>query len=292
MTCALAPLVASVSYARVAVQDLEAGARFASETFGLQRVAERDGEIAFRSDDRFRTLSLIAAGSGASSIGLEIQDEAMLERLAKALSEAGFPVRAASPAECASRYVEAAMIAQDGSGNTIDLIVRPHYSGRRYFPSRDAGIVRFHGAALRTTDHRRDLAFWKMLGARVSDWVGDIAYLQIDALHHRIALYPARRNGLLYVAFEVEALDQIMQNSYFMQERQIKILQGPGRESASQQIFLHVQGPDGVIFSYVNGMAVLGDRPRLARQFPLTTESLCNWGSVSTDIPELSVESV
>ena len=291
MTCAVAPLVASISYVRVAVQDLDAAARFASDAFGLQRVAEHNGEIAFRSDDRFRTLSLIAASAGASSIGVEIQDEATLERLALELDAAGFPVRAASSEECVGRYVEAAAIAQDGSGNTIDLVVRPHYSGRRYFPSRDAGIVRFHGAALRTTDHRRDLAFWTMLGARVSDWVGDIAYLQIDEWHHRIALYPAKRNGLLYAAFEVEALDQIMQNSYFMQERQIKILQGPGRQSASQQIFLHVQGPDGIIFSYVNGMAALGGKPRLARQFPRTTESLCNWGSVSSDVPELSAES-
>jgi len=41
-----------------------------------------------------------------------------------------------------------------------------------------------------------------------------------------------------------------------------------GREAASRQIFLHVEGPDGLIFSYVNGMAELDDKPRLARQFP------------------------
>ena len=112
-------------------------------------------------------------------------------------------------------------------------------------------------SAFATTDHARDLAFWRALGAEVSDWVGDIAYLRIDGLHHRIALYPSNRNGLLYAAFEVEALDQIMQNSYFMQESQIRIVQGPGREPASRQMFLHVEGPDGLIFSYVNGMAEL-----------------------------------
>ena len=130
--------------------------------------------------------------------------------------------------------------------------------------------------------------FWRALGAEVSDWVGDIAYLRIDGLHHRIALHPSKRNGLLYAAFEVEALDQIMQNSYFMQESQIKIVQGPGRQPASNQIFLHVEGPDGLIFSYVNGMAELDEKPRLARQFPLAPGSLCDWGSESKDVPELS----
>jgi 2,3-dihydroxy-p-cumate/2,3-dihydroxybenzoate 3,4-dioxygenase len=122
----------------------------------------------------------------------------------------------------------------------------------------------------------------------MTDWVGDIAYLRTDNLHHRIALYPSRRNGLLYAAFEVEALDQIMQNSYFMQENQVKIVQGPGRQSASRQIFLHVEGPDGLILSYVNGMAEMSGSPRPARQFPLTATSLCNWGSESKDVPELS----
>jgi len=111
--------------------------------------------------------------------------------------------------------------------------------------------------------------------------------LRIDGLHHRIALYPSKRNGLLYAAFEVEALDQIMQNSYFMQESQIRIVQGPGREAASRQMFLHVEGPDGLIFSYVNGMAEIDGKPRLARQFPLNAASLCDWGSESKDVPEL-----
>ena len=52
------PLVVSVCYIRIAASELHASARFAADIFGLQRVAEKNGEIAFRSDNRFRTLSL------------------------------------------------------------------------------------------------------------------------------------------------------------------------------------------------------------------------------------------
>jgi len=90
------------------------------------------------------------------------------------------------------------------------------------------------------------------------------------------------------MAFEVETLDNIMQNGYFMRERQIKIVQGPGREPCSKQIFLHVEGPDGIIFSYVNGMKEIGPVRRPARQFPLAPQSLCDWGSEAKDVPELS----
>jgi 2,3-dihydroxy-p-cumate/2,3-dihydroxybenzoate 3,4-dioxygenase len=284
------PLIVSVCYVRLAVSEPNASARFVSDIFGLQRVADQDGEIAFRSDDRFRTVSLGQDSPDGASVGIEVWDDTALEEIARRLRELGFSVKDATAGECRRRYVQSALLAEDASGNRIDLVTRPARSGRRYFPPRDAGIVEFHGVGLRTTDHVRDLAFWRALGAEVSDWVGDIAYLRIDGLHHRVALYPSKRNGLLYAAFEVEALDQIMQNSYFMQESQIKIMQGPGREPASRQMFLHVEGPDGLIFSYVNGMAVLDGKPWLARQFPLTAGSLCDWGSESKDVPELSAQ--
>jgi len=282
------PLITSVCYVRLAVSEPNASARFVSDIFGLQRVADQDGEIAFRSDGRFRTVSLGPSSADGASVGVEVWDDRALEQIGGRLRQLGFAVKEATTNECQRRYVHSALLTEDASGNRIDLVVRPTQSGRRYFPTRDAGIIAFHGVGLRTTDSARDLAFWKALGAEVSDWVGDIAYLRIDGLHHRVALYPSTRNGLLYAAFEVEALDQVMQNSYFMQESQIKIVQGPGREAASRQIFLHVEGPDGLIFSYVNGMAELGEKPRLARQFPLTATSLCDWGSESKDVPELS----
>jgi 2,3-dihydroxy-p-cumate/2,3-dihydroxybenzoate 3,4-dioxygenase len=282
------PLIASVCYVRHVVSEPQACARFVSDIFGLQQVADQNGEFAFRSDERYRSVSLSRDQNDGASVGIEIWDGATLEEIGKRLREHSFIVRAANSDECRRRYVYSALLAEDASGNRIDLVTRPTRNGRRYFPPRDAGIVQFQGIGLRSTDHVRDLAFWRLLGAEVTDWVGDIAYLRTDNLHHRIALYPSRRNGLLYAAFEVEALDQIMQNSYFMQENQVKIVQGPGRQSASRQIFLHVEGPDGLILSYVNGMAEMSGSPRPARQFPLTATSLCNWGSESKDVPELS----
>jgi 2,3-dihydroxy-p-cumate/2,3-dihydroxybenzoate 3,4-dioxygenase len=286
----ITPLVASACYVRQAVSEPQACARFVSDIFGLQQVAEQDGELAFRSDDRFRTVSLSSDQGDGASVGIEVWDDAALEEISKRLREHGFAARTASAHDCRRRYVQSALLANDASGNRIDLVTRPTRSGRRYFPPRDAGIVQFQGIGLCSTDQIRDLAFWRLLGAEVTDWVGEIAYLRIDRLHHRVALYPSRRNGLLYAAFEVEGLDQIMQNSYFMQDNQVRIVQGPGRQSASRQVFLHVEGPDGLILSYVTGMAEVGNKPRPPRQFPLAATSLCNWGSESKGVPELSAQ--
>jgi len=85
------PLVVSVCYIRIAASELHASARFAADIFGLQRVAEKNGEIAFRSDNRFRTLSISngsSNGSGAgSSIGIEAWDEVALVEIEKRLTK-------------------------------------------------------------------------------------------------------------------------------------------------------------------------------------------------------------
>jgi 2,3-dihydroxy-p-cumate/2,3-dihydroxybenzoate 3,4-dioxygenase len=81
-----------------------------------------------------------------------------------------------------------------------------------------------------------------------------------------------------------------MQANYFLKERQIKVLQGPGRETASGQTFIRFQGPDNIMFSYVHGMDNVGGRR--PRQFNLRNESLCCWGSNCADIPELRASTI
>lgn len=286
MTVASTRLV-SVTYVRVASSEPQVAARFATEIFGLERIGSTDGEITFRSDGRYRTLSLVN-GATESSVGIELLDDAALADAEARLGGSGFAARHGTAEECRARHAVAALLAHDGTGNAIDLVVRPMQSGRRYFPSRDAGIVGLHDIGLRSTDILRDRAFWTALGARISSYVGEITYLAIDDCHHRIALYPARSKGVLYAGFEVESFDLIMQNNYFMQDHQVKIVQGPGRQPASGQCFLHVEGPDGMIFSYVHGMNAAPKDGRPPRQFPLHAESLCAWGSESQGAPELS----
>jgi 2,3-dihydroxy-p-cumate/2,3-dihydroxybenzoate 3,4-dioxygenase len=278
------PLIA-LSYVRLAVKDPAGAAAFATDILGLQRIPNKE-EVLFRSDSRYYTLAL-APATVTSAIGIEIADDDALARVEQALQHDGFAVRRASSEECAQRFVRSALIVRDASGNEIDLVSRPAQSGRRYFPSRDAGITGLQGVGLRSCRLNDDQRFWtSILGARVSDWAGDITYLGIDNKHHRIVLYPSDRSGILYVNYGVESTDAIMQGNYFVQERQVKIVHGPGREPASGQIFLRFEGPEGYLFSYTYGLNDLdpGHRPR---QFSAEDSSWCAWGSESQSVPEL-----
>jgi 2,3-dihydroxy-p-cumate/2,3-dihydroxybenzoate 3,4-dioxygenase len=273
-------------YVRLALTQPQIAAAFATEILGLQHVPNELEPFLFRSDERYHTLCLMG-GTQRSSIGIEITDEAELDRVAKDLAQDGFSAREATTEECAKRFVRRALIVEDATGNEIDLVLRPAQSGRRYFPSRDAGITGLQGVGLRSTAIKDDLKLWTaILGARVTDRVGEVTYLGIDQKHHRVVLYPSDRAGLVYVSYGVESMDAVMQNNYFVQERQIKIVHGPGREPASGQIFLRFDGPEGYVFSYGYGLKDIDARHR-PQQFTLESSSLCEWGSECTDIVEL-----
>jgi len=283
------PLV-QVCYVRLGTQKMEENARFATEVLGLQRVPSDNGEALFRSDSFFHRICLTPGNPGEEIVGLELPDESHLGPAKEALLAAGFPVREADADECKRRFVRAALITEDGSGNKIELVTRPAQSGRRYFPSRDAGIVGLQGVSLRSTDLHRDLSFWTgIFDAKIQDRVGDVTYLKMDGRHHRVTLYPAKRKGILDISLDVESLDCVMQSHYFLRDRQIKIVHGPGKETASEQAFLRFEGPEGHIFSYVHGMRNVGDNIR-PRQFSPTPDALCAWGAECTDIPEFTSE--
>lgn len=277
----------SLAYARLSADDLVSARAFALDIVGLEEVDLGEGLLAFRSDDRFYSLAFQPLEK-TSSLGLHIDDEE-IDATAQRLNANGFRCNFADGAFAESRAVHRALIAFDASGNRIELVTRPRVSARRFFPSRDSGVVNFQGVGLRSVDVERDLLFWSILpGTHVSDRVGDIAYVSIDEKHHRVALYPSRRTGLLNVAFEVASLDYIMQSYHFLSSRQVRIAQGPGREHASGQVFLHFVSPCDTLFSFVAEMRTIDPTRDRPRQFARSAESLCAWGSECDCEPDLA----
>jgi 2,3-dihydroxy-p-cumate/2,3-dihydroxybenzoate 3,4-dioxygenase len=282
--------IVQLCYVRLAVSQPQAAATFATEILGLQHVPNKLELFLFRSDHRYHTLC-IGSEAETSSIGIELSAGPDIDRAAEALANAGFAAREATAEECAKRFVRRALIVRDATGNEIDLVLRPAQSGRRYFPSRDAGVTGLQSVGLRSRALKDDLKLWTiLLNAKVSDRAGDVTYLSIDQKHHRIVLYPSDKAGLVYVSYGVESMDAIMQNNYFVQERQIKILHGPGREPTSGQIFLRFEGPEGHVFSYGYGLRDIDPHHR-PRQFTAEASSFCEWGSECADVPVLQIAS-
>ena len=156
-----------IRYVRLGTRDLVAADRFAREVVGLEQARVENGAHYYRSDGRDGTLVLFEGDRRTTRWASNCEMRGELDRAAGELSNAGLPgcrglgggVRAATSRRVFIRF-------RDPTGNPIELVVRPHHSGPRYFASRDAGITGFSHVGLCSTDPARDERFWtQLLGA-------------------------------------------------------------------------------------------------------------------------------
>jgi len=270
-----------VSYVRLGSPDLESAEMFATSCLGLE-IAERGKKTLYlRSDDRAHTLCYSEGDPRQQTVGFEIEDEDDLQTAAAALEALGHQVHAGTVEEAEQRKVKAFIGFRDPTGNHIELVVRPERRGRRYFATRDAGITGFSHIGLNSTDPVRDERFWtQVCNARVSDRIGDIPLMRVNAIHHTIALVRAPAAGIQHINHQVESNDDVLRSYYFLNEKRVPIVFGPGRHPTSGARFLYFKGPDDMIFEYSVGVDEIEDEAtHRPRQFGFEPSSLCMWGA-------------
>jgi len=270
-----------VSYVRMGTRDLEGAEFFATDYLGLEVSERHKNSVYFKSDARAHTLCYFEGDLTDQAVAFEIASEAELEQAAATLEAMQHAVHRGSAQEAALRKVAAFISFRDPTGNTIELVVRPERSGRRYHGRRDAGITGFSHVGLCTTDAVRDEKFWtEVCNARVSDRIGDAPLLRIDAVHHTIALFPTDRAGIQHINHQVETADDVQRSFHFLNDRQVKMVFGPGRHPTSSAKFLYFEGPDGVVFEYSSGVREIADELLYReRQFLFSPKGFCHWGA-------------
>jgi 2,3-dihydroxy-p-cumate/2,3-dihydroxybenzoate 3,4-dioxygenase len=278
-----------IRYVRLGTRNRAEADRFATRVIGLEKVREEAGALYYRSDQRDHTLVYFDGDPSDHTVGFELRNRAALDAAGSELSNANIAVQRGSAAACEQRHVQDFIAFRDPTGNPIELVVGPHHSGSRHFPSRDAGITGFSHIGLCSTDPARDEAFWTgHLNARVSDRIGQAALLRIDPVHHKVALFPTTRAGVQHINHQVQGIDDIMRAWYLLKQQGVRIVFGPGRHPTSGAMFLYFEGPDGMVFEYSSGVRSIAPEDEATyqpRQFPRANASFCLWGSVP-DIAE------
>jgi 2,3-dihydroxy-p-cumate/2,3-dihydroxybenzoate 3,4-dioxygenase len=278
-----------IRYVRLGTRDLDGATRYATEVLGLEVARKSSRAAYFRSDSRDHTLCYFDGDPRDHTAAFEVDSAEELDRALEALAAGGYGAKRGTAEEAERRHVGEFINFRDPSGNSIDLVHAPHHSGRRYFPSRDAGITGFSHIGLRTLEPRRDEAFWTgLLSAKVSDRIGAAPLLRIDEVHHKIALFPSAFPGVQHINHQVADIDDVMRAFYVLQEKAVRILFGPGRHPTSGAIFLYFVGPDDMIYEYSTGVRLItaeDERTYRPRSFPAIPSSFCMWGS-KPDIPE------
>ncbi len=277
-----------LSYVRLGTRDIAGAERFTTEIVGLQPVERTRDRLKLRSNHRHHSLCYFEGDERDHRVGIEMKDWNGLDAAVAELKAKGVECGRGTAEEAADRNVGDFAWFKDPSGNRIELVVRPHEANRRYFPTRDAGVTGLGHIGLNSTDPARDEAFWtRHFNARVSDWIGKAPLLRIKDIHHQLALFPTDRPGVQHINHQVDSIDDIMRSWYFLQERQIRIVFGPGRHATSGGYFVYFEGHDGMVYEYSNSdrFIVEDEENYRPRQFAMEAASFCVWGS-KPDIPE------
>lgn len=278
-----------IRYVRLGTRNVAAAADYGQHILGLELVRREGKAVYLRGDDRDHTLCYYEGDPSETAAAFEVASSEELEAAGAKLEELKRAPRRGGRAEAEQRRVDDFVAFKDPSGNNIELVLRPQHSGRRYFASRDAGITSFSHIGLRTTNPARDEAFWtQACNARVSDRIGQAPLLRIDEVHHKIALFPSTYPGVQHINHQVAGIDDVMRAWYFLQQKGVKIVFGPGRHPTSSAVFLYFEGPDGMVYEYSTGVRLIKREEEATyrpRQFPFDRASFCMWGA-APDIPE------
>lgn len=280
-----------IRYVRINASDLDHSIDFATKILGLELV-RRDSKTAYlRSDTRDHSVCYTVGDARCHAVGWEVKDMQALEQIAARLDKSGSYIRHGTAEECEQRRVRSLLVTKDVTGSIIDLVVRPETTGLSYYGTRDAGITHFSHVGVHSQNLVADELFWvNNLSAKVSDRIGDAALIRINDIHHNIAFFPSTKVGIQHVNFQVRDFEDIMKSYYFLKERNVKIMFGPGRHCTSGAMFLYFQGPDDIVYEYSTGVRLITEEDEKTyqpRQFPMVPSSFCMWGS-RPDIPEFT----
>jgi 2,3-dihydroxy-p-cumate/2,3-dihydroxybenzoate 3,4-dioxygenase len=270
-----------ICYLRLGCKDIDQMVGFATGILGLE-LRERTATHAYlRCDNSAYNLCYIQDDVPDVS-AFEVRHLSEFDKAESELGELGIKTRRGTASECEERRVQGMLAFEDTAGNQVELVYRPHVTGVRYFPSRDAGITEFGHFGLHTgKPGERELRFWtEVMNGRVSDIIGDAALIRIDEVHHKIALFPSNKVGVQHVNFQVASIDDVMRSWYFLQERGVPIVFGPGRHPTSTAMFIYFMGPDRRVYEYSSGVKLITDEANYTpRQFEMKPSSFCMWGA-------------
>lgn len=273
---------------RMGTTDLDAAEKFAVDIVGLQVVERTDDRLRLRSDWRHHSLCYFKGEPGDHTIQFELKDWRGLDTALAQLDAAGVPCGRGTDEEAIDRFTHEFGWFTDPTGNRIEMLVRPYEANRPYYGPRPTGITGFGHIGLNTTDPARDQDFWMQhFNARVSDWIGPVPLMRVKTVHHQFALFPSSGPGIQHINHQVERIDDLLIAAYYLQERDVRIVFGPGRHATSGGYFLYFEGHDGVTFEYSTSdrMIIEDDENYRPRQFALEDESFCLFGS-KPDISE------
>jgi 3,4-dihydroxy-9,10-secoandrosta-1,3,5(10)-triene-9,17-dione 4,5-dioxygenase len=288
--------IASLGYLRIESSDVAAWREFGVKVLGMvEGRGPGPGAVYLRMDE-FPARLVIVPGEADRLLasGWEVAGSAALERVRRALDEAGVAVKAGTGTELADRRVAELLRFEDPSGNALEVFCgaalehRPAVSpyGNR-FVTGDQGLGH---VVLPVSEEELALRFYtEVLGFRLRDSIRMapelfgrppgpplwMRFLGCNPRHHSLALAPfPAPAGIVHLMIETAALDDVGRALDRCARRRAPVSTTLGRHANDLMVSFYVRTPGGFDVEYGTGGLRVDDRTWVTRE----TTAISLWG--------------
>ena len=253
--------VTKVGHVGLSVKNLSRSAGFYVDDWGLGVTEEAGGALYLRTAaPEHHALELTAGAEGGfRELGLQVAGEDDLDRAMDELAAAGAPIEKA-PGAADRPGVKKNMRLRDPDGHLLELYWGEDGVSDDYGP-RNVKPVELSHVVLKTTDVDRAHAFYRdHFGFKESDWNGHhMVFLRCNEVHHQLAFAVSKGPGLHHIAFEVRDFLEISKGVYYLGEKGIVRLWGPGRHGAGNNLFSYFWDPEQNVIEYTSDIIRIKD---------------------------------
>jgi 2,3-dihydroxybiphenyl 1,2-dioxygenase len=259
--------IAALGYVGLAVTDLAAWRRFATEILGLQAVDRSDGSIDLRMDAHAMRLRLIRGETDdVAYVGWEVRDDAALERLKGELRSRDVAVEDGTAADAALRRVAGLIRFADPEGLALEAYFGPLQRADDPFVSPlgvrfKTGPQGLGHVVLAARDVKAQERFYRdVLGFKLSDYIHtevvpgrpiDLTFMRCNGRHHSLALVglPPKKK-LQHLMIEVQSIDDVGRALYRCMDAGQHISLTLGRHSNDDMFSFYPLSPSGFDIEY------------------------------------------
>ena len=140
---------------------------------------------------------------------------------------------------------------QDDKGTTIEVFKEWSYLGKH---EQTAGIgpLKLGHVAFYTPDIQRTVAFYeKVLGFRVSDWIGDFfCFMRCNPDHHTVNFFTGPDAKLHHIAFELKDFMHLQNSCELMGQKKVPIIWGPLRHGPGHNVATYHRDHDAQVVEF------------------------------------------
>ena len=237
------PQARRIGHATFETPDLEREIDHWINTAGLV-LAARDGKRAYLATKIGQLVVELHQGERAHCTGLsfEVSPKTDFAQVSKDLATEG--VSSALINDTAPGLPRA-LVLEDNKGTKVQLFSEWNYLGDHHQVS-GVGPMKLGHVAFITPDVQAVTGFYqKVLGFRISDWIGDwFSFMRCGPDHHTVNFVRGEKTQLAHIAFEVKDMAQIATSCDLLGQKNIPITWGPVRHGPGHNVSIYHESPD------------------------------------------------